>query len=78
MRWAGYVACMREREAYTGFWWGKLRERDTLGDPRRRWGDNIKMGLQEMGCSGMEWIELAEGSDRWWALVNAVMNLRVP
>jgi hypothetical protein len=49
-----------------------------LGRPRHRWEDNIKMDLQEVGCGGMEWIELAEDRDRWWALVNAVVNLRVP
>ena len=46
--------------------------------PRRRWENNIKMGLQEVGCGAMDWIELAQDSDRWRALVNAVMNLRVP
>jgi len=46
--------------------------------PRRRWEDNIKMDLQEVGCRSMDWIELAEDRDRWRALVNAVMNLRVP
>ena len=49
-----------------------------LGIPRRRWEDNIKMELQEVGCGGMEWIELAQDRDRWRALVNAVMFLRVP
>jgi hypothetical protein len=49
-----------------------------LGRPRRRWEDNINMDLQEVGCGGMEWIELAQDRDRWRALVNAVMNLRVP
>jgi len=49
-----------------------------LGRPRRRWEDNIKMDLQEVGCGGMDWIELAPDRDRWWAFVNAVMNLRVP
>ena len=49
-----------------------------LGRPRRRWEENIKMALQEVGCRGMKWIELAQDRDRWRALVNAVMNLRVP
>ena len=48
-----------------------------LGRPRRRWEDNIKMDIQEGGCGGMDWIELAQDRDRWRALVNAVMNLRV-
>jgi hypothetical protein len=43
-----------------------------------RWEDNIKMDLQEVGCGGMGWIELAQGRESWWALVNALMNLRVP
>ena len=49
-----------------------------LGIPRRRWEDNIKMDLQAVGCRGMDWIELTQGRDRWRALVNAVVNLRVP
>ena len=49
-----------------------------LGWPRHRWEDNIKMDLQEVGCRGVDWIELAQDSDRWRALVNGVMNLRVP
>jgi len=50
----------------------------TLGRPRRRWEDNIKMGLHEVGCGSMDWIELAQDRDRRWALVRAVMNLQVP
>ena len=50
----------------------------TFGRPRRRWEDNIKMDFQKVGCGGMDWIELAQDRDRWRALVNAVMNLRVP
>jgi hypothetical protein len=49
-----------------------------LGRPRRRWEDNIKMDFQEVGCGGMDWIELAQHKDRWRALLNAVMNLRIP
>jgi hypothetical protein len=49
-----------------------------LGRPRRRWEDIIKMDLQEVGCGGLNWIELVEDRDRWRALVNAVMKLRVP
>ena len=49
-----------------------------LGRPRRRWGNNIKMALQEVGCGGIDWIELAQDRDIWRALVNAVMNFRVP
>ena len=63
---------------YTGFWWGNLRERDPLGRLRRRWGDNIKMDLQEVGYGGMDWIEMAQDRDRWLAFVNAMMNLRLP
>jgi hypothetical protein len=49
-----------------------------LGRPRRKWKDNIMMDLQEVGCEGMDWIELAQDRDRWRALVNAIKNLRVP
>ena len=52
--------------------------RGPLGRPRRRWADNIRMDLQEVGCGYMDWIELAQDTDRWRTLVSAVMNLRVP
>jgi hypothetical protein len=74
LRWAGHVARMgEERGAYRN-----LVGRRPLGRPRRRWEDNIKMDIREVGCGGMNWIELAQDKDRWRALVNAVMNLRVP
>jgi hypothetical protein len=57
---------------------GKPEGKGPLGRPRCRWEDNIKMDLQEVGCGGMDWIELARDRDRWRALVNAVMKLRVP
>jgi hypothetical protein len=57
---------------------GKPERKGPLGKPRRRWEDNIKVDLQEVGCGGMDWIELAQGGDRWRALVNVVMKFRVP
>jgi hypothetical protein len=57
---------------------GKPEERGPLGRLRRRWKDNIKMDLQEVGCGDMDWIELPEDRNRWRALVNAAIKLRVP
>jgi hypothetical protein len=59
----------------TGFWWGNLRERDHWGEPGI--DGRIYMDVQEVGCGGMDWIELAKDNDRSQALVNAVMNLSV-
>ena len=56
---------------------GKPERRRPLGRPRHRWEDNIKLDLQEVGCGGMDWIELAQNRVRWQALVNAVMYLQV-
>ena len=57
---------------------GKPEGKRPLGRPRRRWEDNIKMDLQEVGGSCGDWMELAQDRDRWWALVDMVMNFRVP
>jgi len=52
-------------ELYTGFWWEKPEGRNPLGRPRHRWEDNIKMSLQEVGCGGMDWIDVAQDRERW-------------
>ena len=57
---------------------GKPEGKRPLGRPRRRWVDNIRMDLQEVGCGCVDWIGLAQDRDGWRKLVNAVMNLRVP
>ena len=70
MRWEGRVARIQVM--------GKPEGKRPFGRPRCRWEDNIKVDLQEVGCGGTDWIELAEDRNTWRALVNAVMNLRVP
>ena len=78
MRWAGHVARMGESRCVYRVLVGKSEGKRPLGRPRRRWEDNIKVDLQDVGCGGMDWIDLAEDRDRWRALVNVVMNLQVP
>ena len=78
MRWAGHVARVVEGRDVHRVLVGKPEGKRPLGKPRRRWDDNIKMALREVGCGGGEWMELAQDRDRWRVLVNTVMNLRVP
>ena len=77
MRWAGHVAHMGERRGVYRVLVEKPEGRRPLGRPKRRWVDNIRMYLQEVGCGYMDWIVLAQDRDRWRTLVSAVMNLRV-
>jgi len=78
MRSVVHVARVGERRGVYRVLVGKSEGKRLLGRHRRRWEDNIKMDLPEVGCGGMDWIELAQDRDRWRALVNAVMNLLVP
>ena len=77
MRWAGHVARMGEGRGVHRFLVGKPEGKRPSGRPRRRWEDNIKMDLQEVGGGG-DWMELVQDRDRWRALVNAVMNFWFP
>ena len=78
VRWAGHVVRMGERRGVYRVLVGKSEGKRPLGRPRCRWEDNIKMDLQEVGSGGMDWIKLSQDTDRWLALVNAVVNLWVP
>jgi len=78
MRWAGHVARMGEEMGAYRVLVAKLEGKRPLGRPRRRWVDNIRTDLYEVGCGYMDWIGLAQDKNGWRTLVSAVMNLRVP
>jgi len=73
----GHVALIGEGRGVHRVLVGKPEGKTPLGRPRRRWENNIKTDLQEVGCTSTDWIELTQDRDRWRAPVNAVMNLRV-
>jgi hypothetical protein len=78
IRWAGHVAHIGEVRGTYNILVGRPEGRRPLGRPRRRWEDNIKMDLKDVGFGDVDWIHWAQDRDRWRALVNTVMNLRVP
>jgi hypothetical protein len=78
LRWAGQVARRGEGRVVYRFLAGKPEGKRPLGRPRRRWEDNVRMDLQEVGCGCEDWIGLAQDRDRWRALVIAMRQLRVP
>jgi hypothetical protein len=78
MRWGGHVARMGEGRGAYKVLVGRPEGKRPLERPRRRWEDNIKMNLREIGIDGANWIRLAQDRVRWRAFVNTVMNLRVP
>jgi len=78
MRWVGHVARLGKRRGVYIVLIGKPEGKRPLGRPTHRWEDNIKVDVHKVGCEGMDWIDLGQDRDRWRALVNAVMKLRVP
>jgi hypothetical protein len=78
MRWVGHVERMGEKRNAYRILVGNPEGKRPLGRPRRRWVDNIIMDLRAIRCDGGYWIDVAQDRDQWWALVKAVMNLRVP
>ena len=77
LRWAGYVACMEQSRNASRVLMGKPEGKRSLGRPRRRWEEIIKMDMREVGSDPGDWIDLAEDRDQWRAYVRVVMNLRV-
>jgi hypothetical protein len=78
MRLAGHVAHMEKKRNSCRSLVGETEGKRPLGSPRRRWEDNIKMDLREIGWGDVDWVDLAQDMDHWRALVNTIMNLRVP
>jgi hypothetical protein len=78
MRWAGHVAQMGEKRNAYKILVGKPEGKRPLVRPRRRWVDNIKMDLREIGLDGVEWMDMAQDKEKWRAIVNTVLNFRVP
>jgi hypothetical protein len=74
MRWAGHVVRMGEGRGVYRVLVGKPKGKRPLVRPRHRWEDNIKMGLTEIGITGVSWLQLAQDRVQWWAFVNTVMN----
>jgi hypothetical protein len=78
MSWAVHVALMGEGRGVYRVLIGRSEGKCPLGRPRRRWGDNLKIDLREIGIDGANWIQLAQDRVLWRACVNTIMNLRVP
>jgi hypothetical protein len=78
MTWAGHLARLREKRNAYRILVGNPEGKRLLGRQRCRWVDNTKTDLREIGWDGMDWIDLAQNRDQWRALVNTVMDLRVP
>jgi hypothetical protein len=78
MKWAGHVARMEEKRNACKRLVGKPEGKRPLRRPRRRWVDNIKTDLRELGCGGMNWINLAHDRDQWIVILNTVINLQIP
>ena len=78
MRWEGACSAYGGEERRIQGFGGETARKETIERRRRRWQDNIKMDLQEVGCGGMNWIKVAQDRDRWRALVSTVMNFWVP